>query len=55
MSDSISAVDGPLGLTIPPPQDDAPLPEVSPDAESTPAPEPAPLPPYQGTAVDESI
>jgi hypothetical protein len=55
MSDSISTVDGPLGLTIPPPRDDAPLPQDSPDAGPAPAPELAPLPAYQGTAVDESI
>jgi len=55
MSSSISIVDGPLGLTISPPQDDAPLPADAPEVEATPASDHAPLPAYQGTVVDESI
>jgi hypothetical protein len=51
--DSSGSVTGPIGLTVPPPQEEAPVSESAP--EPVPEPPPAPLPAYQGSVVDESV
>lgn len=53
--DSSGPVTGPIGLTIPPPQEEAPVSESVPESEGKPEQPSAPLPYYQGSVVDESV
>lgn len=53
--DSSGVVPGPVGLTVPPPQEDLSPAEPAPEPEVPPEPPPAPLPVYQGTMIDESV
>ena len=47
---------GPVGLTVPPPQEASPVQEEigTEEAPEAQAPQSAPLPPYEGTRVDET-
>ncbi|HON13549.1 MAG TPA: hypothetical protein PLB48_02715 [Treponema sp.] len=53
--DSSGSIPGPIGLTVPPPQEDTVVSEPAPEPVPPPEPPPAPLPSYQGNRVDESI
>lgn len=53
--DSSGPVTGPIGLTIPPPQEEASVSEPVPESKIVPEPPSAPLPSYQGSVVDESV
>lgn len=52
--DSVGSPIGPVGLTVPPPQEEVP-PADDRDYVEPQVPYEAPLPSYQGTAVDESV
>ena len=45
---------GPVGLTVPPPQEPSPVEEEFETEAAPAAPQSAPLPPYEGTRVDET-
>ncbi|WP_304241714.1 hypothetical protein [Gracilinema caldarium] len=53
--DSSGSIPGPIGLTVPPPQEATVVSEPAPEPVPPPEPPPAPLPSYQGNRVDESI
>jgi hypothetical protein len=53
--DSSGSVPGPIGLTVPPPQEEVPVSESVPEPIPAPEPGPAPLPSYQGSVIDESV
>jgi hypothetical protein len=53
--DSSGSIPGPIGLTIPPPQEDIVVSEPAPETEPAPEPSSAPLPAYQGSVIDESV
>lgn len=53
--DSSGSIPGPIGLTVPPPQEDTVVSEPAPEPVPSPEPPPAPLPSYQGNRVDESF
>ncbi len=53
--DSSGSVPGPVGLTVPPPTEELPAAEARAETEPASTPEPAPLPAYQGSVIDESV
>ncbi|AEJ20721.1 hypothetical protein [Gracilinema caldarium] len=53
--DSSGSVVGPVGLTVPLPQEKAAVSESVPEPIPEPEPPPAPLPAYQGNVIDESV
>ena len=53
--DFFGASVGPVGLTVPPPEPQASRDSSEPQAEQAAPSEPAPLPPYKGSVVDESV
>jgi len=55
--DNSGSIPGPIGLTVPPPQEEAPISESVPEPapEHLPESPPAPLPAYQGSVIDESV
>jgi hypothetical protein len=54
-TDYFGASVGPVGLTVPPPSPQAPRAEEDSQSEQAAPAEPAPLPPYKGSVVDESV
>jgi hypothetical protein len=54
-TDYFGASVGPVGLTVPPPSPQAPRAEEDDRIEEYAPPEPAPLPSYKGSVVDESV